>query len=231
MDEMIADYAVALRRFQPEGPYHLAGWSTGGVFAFALAEALERSGEVVAMLALFDSPLPSICDDVDLDDDARFLCDLVNFANRFAGTNVRVDYDEISALPPAERFPSALAEARRQGTVPAEAPESLIRRLVHVGESNVRTIQGYEPASVSAPVHLFIPQITGGLAEVSGRDMPDDEDHGWSTQLGQSVELHQLPGDHFSMMIGEGATQLANQLTKLMSQAVASQSRERETAR
>ena len=85
MDEMIADYLAALRELQPAGPYYLAGWSTGGIFAFALAEALERAGEEVALLALFDTPLPSICDDVDVEDDARFLCDLVNFANRFSG--------------------------------------------------------------------------------------------------------------------------------------------------
>ena len=47
MEEMIADYLAALRELQPAGPYYLAGWSTGGVFAFALAEALERAGEEV----------------------------------------------------------------------------------------------------------------------------------------------------------------------------------------
>jgi thioesterase domain-containing protein/acyl carrier protein len=218
MDEMIADYATALRQLQPEGPYNLAGWSTGGIFAFALAEALERAGEAVAMVALFDSPLPSICDEVDLDDDARFLCDLVNFANRFAGTDVRIEYNEISALPHEERFPSALEEARRQGTVPPETPESLIRRLVHVGEANVRVIQGYEPTTITAPVQLFVPDIKGGLAEVSGREMPDDVDHGWSSQVGQPVELHTIPGDHFTMMVGDGAAQLARQLTNGMNQ-------------
>jgi thioesterase domain-containing protein len=218
MDEMIADYATALRQLQPEGPYYLAGWSTGGIFAFALAEALERAGEAVAMVALFDSPLPSICDEVDLDDDARFLCDLVNFANRFAGTDVRIEYNEISALPHEERFPSALEEARRQGTVPPETPESLIRRLVHVGEANVRVIQGYEPTTITAPVQLFVPDIKGGLAEVSGREMPDDVDHGWSSQVGQPVELHTIPGDHFTMMVGDGAAQLARQLTNGMNQ-------------
>ena len=65
MDEMIADYVAALRELQPAGPYYLAGWSTGGIFAFALAEALERAGEEVAAVALFDTPLPSICDEVD----------------------------------------------------------------------------------------------------------------------------------------------------------------------
>ena len=101
---------------------------------------------------------------------------------------------------------------------------------MHVGESNVRVIQGYEPASLAAPVYLFVPAIKGGLAEVSGRDMPNNEDHGWSTQVGQPIDLHLLPGDHFTMMVGEGAAQLASQLAKLMRESAAIDDREREPA-
>jgi NADPH:quinone reductase-like Zn-dependent oxidoreductase/thioesterase domain-containing protein/acyl carrier protein len=219
MEEMIADYLAALRVLAPLGPYYLAGWSTGGIFAFALAEALERAGEEVGAVALFDSPLPSICDEVDIDDDARFLCNLFNFANRFAGTNVRVDYDEIVQHSPDEGFRAALDEARRQGIVPADTPEEFIRRIVDVGKANVRVIQGYAPNPLTAPVHLFVPQTKGGLAEVAGRNMPDDQDHGWSTEVGQSVEVHDVPGDHFTMMLGESAAQLARHVANVLSHA------------
>jgi len=213
--EMIADYAEALHQWQPAGPYFLAGWSTGGLYAFALAEELEASGDEVAFVALIDTPLPSICDEVDIEDDTRFLCNLMNFANSFAGTNVRANYDELMQLPPAERIQSALAEARRQGTIPAEAPEEFIRRLIQVGKANVHVIQGYAPAPIAAPVHLFLPQISGGLAEVSGREYDEGGDHGWSEDVGQSLDLHQVPGNHFTMMSKEGASQIAKQLNGL----------------
>ncbi len=129
MEEMIIDYTAALRDLQPTGPYYLAGWSTGGIYAFALAQALESLGDEVALAALFGSPLHSICNDVDLEDEARFLCDLINFANCFTGTKARVDYHELMALPPAERFRAAFAEAKQQGTVPETTPEAYIRRL------------------------------------------------------------------------------------------------------
>jgi surfactin synthase thioesterase subunit len=119
-------------------------------------------------------------------------------------------------LPPEERFRSALAEARRQGTVPAEAPEEYIRRLVSVGEANVRVIQGYAPQAINASVHLFLPTVSGGLAEISGRQMADEGDHGWREEVGQSLELHEVAGDHFTMMKGDGARQIATQLAKLI---------------
>jgi thioesterase domain-containing protein len=209
-----------LRQWQPEGPYYLGGWSTGGIYAFALAEELERSGDEVALVALFDAPLPSICDEVDVEDDAQFLCTLINFANAFAGTNARVNYRELQALPQGERFQYALAEARKQGTIPAEAPEEFIRRLVNVGEANVRVIQDYTPLAIPVPTHLFLPQIPGGLAEVSGREIVDIGDNGWSSVVGQQVELISIPGNHFSMMNGDGARQIADRLTRLITEGM-----------
>jgi surfactin synthase thioesterase subunit len=123
--------------------------------------------------------------------------------------------NKLLAMPIDERFPAALAEARREGMIPAEAPESFIRRLVHVGEANVRVIQSYQARALERPVHLFVPETKGGLAEISGREMPDVEDHGWSTAVGQAVELHTVPGGHFTMMV-DGSAQLARQLTALM---------------
>jgi thioesterase domain-containing protein len=215
--EMIDDYLPALRELQPTGPYHLAGWSTGGTFAFALAEALERAGDDVAIVALVDSPLPSICDDVDVEDDARFFCDLVNFANRCSGANARINYEKLSRLAPADQFSAAVAEARQTGMIPPEAPEEFVRRLVHVGEANVRVLQSYEPSELSVPVQFFAAEIKGALAELSGREPPSDEDLGWSRQIGQAVELHRLPGDHFTMMAGKSSTLLAQELARHLS--------------
>ncbi|MGD9633264.1 MAG: SDR family NAD(P)-dependent oxidoreductase [Pirellulales bacterium] len=221
MEDMVADYAAALRKLQPHGPYYLAGWSTGAIYAFALAQAWESVGEEVGLVAMFGAPLPSICDGVDLDDEARFLCDLVNFANCFTGTKSRVDYDELLALPPAERFGAALAEAKRQGTVPESAPEAYIRRLVKVGEANVRVIQSYEPRPIQAPVHFFHPTVAGGLAEISGRAWDESGDHGWNSEVGQPLELHKVPGDHFTMMVGGGAAKIAAVIKQILSGAVA----------
>ena len=37
IDEMAEDYVNAIRQIQPQGPYHLLGWSFGGVVAYAMA--------------------------------------------------------------------------------------------------------------------------------------------------------------------------------------------------
>lgn len=47
--------AALVRERQPRGPYHLVGWSNGGVLALATAQVLERAGESVAFLGLLDT--------------------------------------------------------------------------------------------------------------------------------------------------------------------------------
>ncbi|MER6167721.1 amino acid adenylation domain-containing protein [Streptomyces violaceorubidus] len=57
--EMAAQYLQEMRRIQPDGPYHLLGWSLGGVIAQEIAVQLQEAGERTASLVLLDS-FPSL---------------------------------------------------------------------------------------------------------------------------------------------------------------------------
>lgn len=52
------DYIESIKSIQPQGPYYLAGLSNGGKIAFEMTQQLEQQGEMVALLALFDSYAP-----------------------------------------------------------------------------------------------------------------------------------------------------------------------------
>ncbi|MFF6877062.1 alpha/beta fold hydrolase, partial [Streptomyces sp. NPDC012474] len=58
LSELVADYVRQVRTVSPEGPYHLLGWSFGGVVAQAMATELQRAGAEVASLSLLDSYPP-----------------------------------------------------------------------------------------------------------------------------------------------------------------------------
>nr|WP_064569436.1 non-ribosomal peptide synthetase [Gordonia sp. LAM0048] len=53
--ELARRYVEEIRRVQPRGPYHLLGWSVGGVIAHAMATHLVELGEGVAYLGIMDS--------------------------------------------------------------------------------------------------------------------------------------------------------------------------------
>lgn len=58
-EEIIDAHVTGIRKVRPHGPYHLMGWSFGGIVAHSVAVRLQAAGERVATLALLDTyPLP-----------------------------------------------------------------------------------------------------------------------------------------------------------------------------
>jgi pimeloyl-ACP methyl ester carboxylesterase len=57
--EMAEDYITWIKKVQPRGPYHLAGWSFGGGLAYEIAQQLIRGGDEVALLAIIDTGMKS----------------------------------------------------------------------------------------------------------------------------------------------------------------------------
>jgi nonribosomal peptide synthetase DhbF len=55
IDEMADDYLSEIRKVQPTGPYHLLGYSFGGITAHAIAAKLRAQGQEVALLAIIDA--------------------------------------------------------------------------------------------------------------------------------------------------------------------------------
>ncbi|MER0448803.1 amino acid adenylation domain-containing protein [Streptomyces sp. Edi4] len=58
MTELAVDYARQIRAVQPDGPYHILGWSLGGIMAQAVATALEADGQEIGLLAVLDTSPP-----------------------------------------------------------------------------------------------------------------------------------------------------------------------------
>lgn len=214
LDELVVDYVAAIRSRQPKGPYYLAGWSTGGVTGFAVAEKLEAEGEEVALLALFDTPLPSVYDGIDIDDDASFLVTVADFASHFTGLDFRVTRESLNKLAPEKRFDAVLAEARRAGMFSAEVSDEYPRRMTAVGEALVRASQNYTPKALDGNVHFFAPKIPGALESLAPVVGLNEE--GWREKVGQDFTQHAITGDHFTMMTEAGASEIAKALNKLL---------------
>lgn len=55
LHELARRYLAQIQTIQPHGPYHLCGWSMGGLLALEVASLIEQQGEIIGMLAIVDS--------------------------------------------------------------------------------------------------------------------------------------------------------------------------------
>jgi enterobactin synthetase component F len=55
LEALAADYVERIRAIRRGGPFHLLGWSVGGIIAHAMAVRLRALGETVGLLAMLDS--------------------------------------------------------------------------------------------------------------------------------------------------------------------------------
>ena len=60
IEEIAASYLAAARAVQPQGPYYLGGACFGAPIALEMARQLEKRGERVALLAVFDTVAPAV---------------------------------------------------------------------------------------------------------------------------------------------------------------------------
>ncbi|MGW6789411.1 amino acid adenylation domain-containing protein [Streptomyces chartreusis] len=170
IEEMAADYADEIRTVQPEGPYHLLGWSFGGMIAQAIACRLEELGEEVALLALLDA-YPSS-----------------------AGKSISRDRgvsreEQASTLMEQEIEVSAGVDAR------GNLGDRVLSRMQEVLGNMARFAPGHTPRRFGGDVLLFIAahDRPEELPAAEARA-------GWDDFTGGTVESHEIPVDHYRML-------------------------------
>ena len=193
--EMVAYYLAHLRDFQPHGPYHLAGYSFGGVLAMEMARHLLAAGETVALLAFFDS----FAHPQTFSKAARHIIRLNSTITAFR------------TKPVSKAFTFALARLTRSADVLPEPyfPEEFsdpVSRKVLVAALTARI--NYWPVSYPGPVEFFRPKAS--MFEIAPERI-------WGRLLG-GLTLHAVPGDHHSML-REHAPQLASAVSTVLRRA------------
>lgn len=81
--DLAHSYYEAIRRQQPEGPYQLAGISFGGLLAVETAKILQRAGNKVELVVLFDTILPSAIERDLLNKTKRKVKKVLKFGKRY----------------------------------------------------------------------------------------------------------------------------------------------------
>jgi len=140
LEQMAADYCRMIRRVQPEGPYHMLGWSLGGTLAAMVAALLEADAQTVAFLGLIDSYIPGT-DSPEPDDWKRDFSDFISVIVPDANLDRRM-MDNSPACLPGESGPTV-----------AGLLESLLQERMREREDGEQ--EGYAAMGVEELAHTF----------------------------------------------------------------------------
>jgi amino acid adenylation domain-containing protein len=214
---VIAEYAARIRAIQHQGPYYLGGHCLGGPLAFGIAQELERQGQRVAFLAIFEADSPRYRPE--LATGKAFL--------RYNAAKFPFHMRNLIALNTSGKLLYIRKRFRNffKITVPRNAAAITNLFLLRIGcpvpsffrerrlDRLART-QFLQPWSGS--VTLFRTQWPEG----GNRDSA----LGWGRFASGGVEVHEVPGDHQTMFIGPNARLLGQQLKDALTRAHASES-------
>jgi amino acid adenylation domain-containing protein len=196
MEEMAAEYVAAVREIQSRGPYHLGGWSVGGLVALEMAQQLLAHGERISVLALLDTTPPAGSDcPPEADRPGREY-------------GLELSLEELARLGPNEQLPYLWQHALRLGLVEPGVPLQVVQQVLddlkrlfhhHLELANAYTVKHYR-----GRISLFRPCDAPVAVSVL-------RDRGWG-KLAADVDVHFVPGQHHSMVKEPHVSVLARML-------------------
>jgi thioesterase domain-containing protein len=185
IEAMARTYLEAMQQVQQRGPYHIAGYSFGGILAFEMAQQLRRAGHEVGLLGLIDTVewhyLRNVISSMRFADRLNFLYgDTIKYLlfgpNRSATLLKRLN---------ASLDQYKLSLSRSLGHEPKQAAATIEHR-------NYYALTQYRPQPYHGQVHLF-------RCPDKSPQRGDDPLLGWGS-LATHVAVREIPGEHDTVL-------------------------------
>jgi thioesterase domain-containing protein/NAD(P)-dependent dehydrogenase (short-subunit alcohol dehydrogenase family) len=197
IEDMAADYVEAIRTMQPEGPYHLVGYSFGGIVAFEVAQQITAQRGQVGVLGLFDATewhyMNKVQGSLGL---SKRLKQWGEHLEAILLSEDRVGYTKVLVGEKSSKIKSRLFPTKGR---------PLSRKIGSIEENNSYAAESYHPKVYPGKLTLF---------RCTKREVHqgDDPFMGWGEFAGGGTEVYPVPSTHFTILKGAGAKVLADNL-------------------
>ncbi len=217
VEEMAAHYVKEIRAFQPSGPYYLGGACTGGIVAYEIARQLTGQGERIGLLAMFDTFAHSYARSLSKEDLREFKKKSRHDRVVYHATNLllrpgRITYVRKKLRTVRRRVKTRLWNViyKRYSQLRVPLPPALQK----VEQYHVLAIKNYNPGPYPGRVTLFPPR-THSIGEF------EDREQGWGKLALGGVEIHEVDGDHLTMLADPQVKVVASELAECLRRAYA----------
>lgn len=204
VEEMAAHYIQEIRTVQPNGSYNLAGFSSGGIVAYEIAQQLVAQGEKVELLAMFDTYAPKLY----IDNPTLwrtlsvYLRSLLQLPLRSKWNYILAKVDWFQSIltgKPSSKFDLWNEQSFSEDSNP--------HNMVLIEALKRATMADYSPQAYSGKINLFTTKEILRWCEYKPY-------RGWDELTQQGVEIHAIPGTHLGML-GEPNVQVLAQKLKV----------------
>jgi thioesterase domain-containing protein len=208
MEQMAAKYVQDMRAVRPHGPYHLLGFSYGGLVAYEIAQQLHAAGLEVGLVGMLDTRQPEWMAGVRVQGALyrQWLWRLQLLYLRTYRRKGRLRYIWRKLGERMRRMHYKFAAKKGNGAV-----ESAVR--------NVREINYV--AGTSYNVQPYPGKVTLFRAEIDPAEQPLPLDLDWGKYATGGLAIKHLPGDHGRILFQPGLNALAQELKDLLKESSA----------
>jgi thioesterase domain-containing protein/2-polyprenyl-3-methyl-5-hydroxy-6-metoxy-1,4-benzoquinol methylase/acyl carrier protein len=216
--DIAENYIHAIQVVQPQGPYLLGGWSFGGLVAFEMAHQLQQQGQELAFLALIDVQLPLSGAAAPNLDEAALLTWFATDLGVFSTGEESVEFvNTLRQIEVDAQLPYILNLAKQKNSLPKTLDIEEIKPLVKVFKTNFLAMFSYIPKVYSNKIYLFrsselFPAFQSSKLYSEVFESPRELALGWSELSLQSVKVHKIPGNHYTILNEPQAQSLGQKL-------------------
>nr|WP_240492598.1 non-ribosomal peptide synthetase [Photorhabdus namnaonensis] len=211
MEEQASRMINFMKVVQPEGPYRICGYSSGGILAYAIAQQLLYSGEAVDFLGLIDTPAPHYYRQRLTPPKLQFFIELARQAEDGHIEEIAALYRLIDELDLVQ----FIETAQKLALYPANLHADLVAKRWEQIANYAQIVRDYEPQVSAITLHQFyamepsppVPVVMKTKAmetkvmDVESLPLNRDLSLGWAQILpDSSLRLIPISGDHFSLL-------------------------------
>ncbi|HVH12218.1 MAG TPA: amino acid adenylation domain-containing protein [Longimicrobium sp.] len=213
LERIAADHVAAMRAVQPEGPYHLVGWSFGGLVVFEMAVQLQRAGERAAFVGFMDAMSPELYRTWPWDRDADLVVNLAGDIAARARRPFPLREEDLEGLEMEEQVRRAMAALEAEDAVPHGFDGDALLDQCRLVRDRDHSFADYAPGHFHGTVTLFRARVEGerqsSFLATYGAD--ERRTYAWHRHAAR-VEVRDVPGEHATLGSEPHARDLAREM-------------------
>jgi thioesterase domain-containing protein/acyl carrier protein len=227
IEEMACAYCKTIVDAQPDGPYRLIGWSTGGVIAMAIAKELERQGHEVDTVCLLDSR-PILASVKASPSQLSLIAAVTTLASIRSNTFTPSElHDMQTVLADSDiSIDDFFHDARRMFALPyleqwtgiaitAEVWQHL-KSQIKTTERHLALLAGFLPEKINGALHVFWANAAHPPASA---DFPAFVDFAMDWRMHEPT-VNTIDGNHYTMLKKPYVQQLGKIITSILQEAI-----------